>query len=154
MSEFKDENINNIQSDEIIDETVENGSEDTVLENINENSANTEEEISAEASAEETEAASQAEEEAPAALESSYYEEKSAALLKNEKSKKGHGRLKRFAAFAAGVAVVFCSINGGLSFGSYLYKNGGVAAASGSDISLGSGGARVGLPVQVIGINN
>ncbi|MCD7904495.1 MAG: trypsin-like peptidase domain-containing protein [Clostridiales bacterium] len=76
-----------------------------------------------------------------------YYDEKSAALLKNEKPAKKKSGLKRFAAFAAGVLVVFCAISGGSMAGSYLYENGGVAAASGGDISLGSGGSDDVLPI-------
>ncbi|MCD8215540.1 MAG: trypsin-like peptidase domain-containing protein [Clostridiales bacterium] len=76
-----------------------------------------------------------------------YYDEKSAALLKTEKPAKKKSGLKRFAAFAAGVLVVFCAISGGSMAGSYLYENGGVAAASGGDISLGSGGSDDVLPI-------
>ncbi len=146
MSEYKDENINGIQPEEIIDEAAEIKAENPAAGendyiNIEEthaesNEAEIKEEAVSETAGEDASGASEV-----------IYEEKSAALLKNEKAPKKHSKLKRFAAFAAGVAVVFCSINTGLSVGSYLYQNGGVAAASGADLSFGSGGSDEVLPI-------
>ncbi|MCD8239604.1 MAG: trypsin-like peptidase domain-containing protein [Clostridiales bacterium] len=63
--------------------------------------------------------------------------EKSTVILTDEK-KSGSSFLKRAAAVAASVVVLAASVATGCGVGNYFYKNGGVVAASGSDISLGT----------------
>ncbi len=63
--------------------------------------------------------------------------EKTTVILTDEK-KSGNSFLKRVAAVAAGVVVLAASVGAGCGVGNYFYKNGGVVAASGSDISLGT----------------
>ncbi|MCD7777249.1 MAG: trypsin-like peptidase domain-containing protein [Clostridiales bacterium] len=169
MNEYKDENLNN--NNILPENTASDTAENSVFENSGSEISKTEEIVEEKPvfTAEETEnpiaetaEVTEAVKEETAADSAGqgeslhteginrgvYYDEKSAALLKPETTeKKKNKNLKQFAAFAAGVAVVFCAITAGSAAGSYLYKNGGVAAASGADITLGSGGSEDVLPI-------
>ncbi len=77
----------------------------------------------------------------------SVFEEKGAAVLKPAENKKSGAFFKKLAATAAGIAVVGAFVGTGLGMGSYIYKNGGVYAANGSDINLAADGEKSVSPI-------
>lgn len=127
MNEFNDEKSLDLTKEEIIEEQADKIVGNEVSEEAGEAAYESEAVIN-EAKAEAVKA--QSLEEAPL--------ERAAAVINEEAKGKKHSLLKRFAAIAAGVAVIGASVGVGSGVGGYFYKNGGVVAASGSDISLGT----------------